>query len=964
MSSVTPSSMASSSPISFPHDPLTLELQPPPLRLPQRKIDATFDGSASVHQKQISGISDDPFTSTTNPGRSSPSPQPATTKILSQNRTAPRLDSLVSKFEILDAVNSVEISPSFKPRINAIPRVQGVLIRPNGPTESSQQVPFSEADKHNAARNSSDFSPRQVASPPPSSTKSRLPASTPLKAKVDEDNADTIHRAENTEGASAEGITHPPTSRISPIRRLEDDDPETDPRHSTTSRAGRRPDRHVAKQSPVKGHGPPTLPERSVNREQPSVADLRRSFEQKSQPPGWVSKASSKSKPPSKKTTSYFTRNKEIPLSSDPIYGGRTPFRTTQKKNTNIETPPSAARITQTKPGTKSEQSLAASYMTNQLYHTPTVSLPKSSRFREKGAQRGVPNLDGNLSSEPIDTEYEEQLREGAFRTSLIHPGWSLNWKFSSRNAPASERPMTRGPRVREEAQSTPSPGLKSGPSIGFTGKVSDLRKLFERSATPGISPNSIKSFWRNRGWTKPEPAMEMIPATGSGPADSSTTLDEHITPLKRIPVPELTTEISTDDFLCDFAGTPDSLRPMTPGSYLETAADNDALEELESPVKNHIQRFEQLEHDSPAESLAPDNRTKSSDDGLHPSIRGKENKAREIKPQASWHPFRQRSVRLWRRISNSFSRSADRNSSGDDSEQDSSSTYVDTNSTRRGSVCQRPRYRRQNLFGYHLHRTSELVRSSVELSQRDSRLSINDELMERFENRPPYLTYTGSISNRLSIRRTFPFLARMSDGLECADEFDGFGLDGSLVSKASRCRDKSPTGEVSQTTRPVLSESTARADPNPLSKVVSRQTIAERKLRRIEEKQLRKEQREKKREKARGTDQEEGRSNDCNGEGNHGADENAEKKGKGKEVAGKEKKESSWSKKTASGFVVRQVSDVMLKHPKPRRPGQVKKIVNMYKEKASSGLKFSKGSGVGSASGSAAAKSETTDKR
>lgn len=665
------------------------------------------------------------------------------------------------------------------------------------------------------------------------------------------------------------------------------------------------------------------------------------------------------------------------------MYGGRTPsLRTTaQKNNTHIHTPPSTARIVQPNPGTKrSEQSLTASYMVNTPSHTPAVSLPKSSRFRERDTQRGIPNFDGTLSSEPRGSEYEEQSREvglldqsdistahsskGIFHASLIHPGWS-NLKLGSRNAPASEQRTARRLREPEETHSTPRPALESGSNVGCTGKVSDLRKLFERSATPGLSPNSIKSFWRNRSRTKPVSGAERNTAVGSGLAGSSTTLAENITLVKRIPMPELTTEISIDDFSCDFAQTLDNPRPMTPGSHIETAAVNDVLGQHESPVRNHIQHFEKLEHDSPAESLASCNRAKSYNASLHSSVERNENDAKQVKTQASWHPFRQRSVGLWRRISNSFSRLADnRNDSSNDGDQDSSSTYVGTNSTRPSSVRRRPRYHRSSLFKYHLNRTSELVRSSVELSHGDPRLGINDELMARFEDRPPYLTYKSSTSSHLSMRRTFPFLARMSDGLGCTDEFGGFGLDGSLVSKASRYRDKSPTGEALQTTHPVSSESTARGDPNALSKVVSKHTIAERKLRRIEEKQLRKEQREKKREKARGTGQDKEGGNNGNDEGDHEAVGNPQNKGKGKEVAGKEKKESSWSKKTASGFVVRQISDIKLKHPKPRRPGQVKKIVNMYKEKASSGIKLGKGSGISSASGSAAAKSETTEKR
>ncbi|XXH03293.1 hypothetical protein Hte_009691 [Hypoxylon texense] len=241
MASVSLSSLASSSPISFQdHDPLTLELQPPPLRLPQRKAGPGFDGSASVYQKQTSEVSDDPFTSTIHSGRSSPSPQPATTKISSQYRaTAPKLDSLVSKFEILDAVNSAEVSPSFGHMPSTTPRFHGSPVRPGRPAEPSQQVPSS-IDRHGATRNYFDLSPRQDASPPPSTTKSRLPVSTPLKPKVEE-NADTdLYRLDNAVDVSVRG-GQPPTNRTLPIQRLDSNGFGNEPTHGITSRADRRP---------------------------------------------------------------------------------------------------------------------------------------------------------------------------------------------------------------------------------------------------------------------------------------------------------------------------------------------------------------------------------------------------------------------------------------------------------------------------------------------------------------------------------------------------------------------------------------------------------------------------------------------------------------------------------------------------------------------------------------------------
>ncbi|KAI6086812.1 hypothetical protein F4821DRAFT_122328 [Hypoxylon rubiginosum] len=239
MASVTLSSMMRSSPISFQdHDPLTLDLQPPPLRLPQRKVDPTFDGSASVHQEQTSEEPDDPFTSTTHSGPSTPPPHPVNTNVLSQNRTAaPKLDSLVSKFEILDAVNSAETSLSFKPKHNGIPGIQRASTRPNRSAESLRPV-TSTVHTYGAARSSLDFPPRQVVSPPPSPIKSGPPVGTPLKSKLKKNNADANpHRHGNVGKDSIEGSSQSPTSRLS----LGDCSPGNDSNHNITSRAGKHP---------------------------------------------------------------------------------------------------------------------------------------------------------------------------------------------------------------------------------------------------------------------------------------------------------------------------------------------------------------------------------------------------------------------------------------------------------------------------------------------------------------------------------------------------------------------------------------------------------------------------------------------------------------------------------------------------------------------------------------------------
>ncbi|OTA70773.1 hypothetical protein K449DRAFT_380846 [Hypoxylon sp. EC38] len=150
-------------------------------------------------------------------------------------------------------------------------------------------------------------------------------------------------------------------------------------------------------------------------------------------------------------------------------------------------------------------------------------------------------------------------------------------------------------------------------------------------------------------------------------------------------------------------------------------------------------------------------------------------------------------------------------------------------------------------------------------------------------------------------------------------------------------------------------SSPTPSGDPSTLSKVATQQTTSGRKRRRLEEKELRQKERGAKREertKAKGKEKEPGAGHDENN--GQGTGDTLDK-GKGKDTGGK-KKERSWSTKTASGFVVRQINDIKLKHPKPRRPGQVKKIVNMYKEKSTSGIRLGKGSGVSSGSGAGVA--------
>lgn len=651
-----------------------------------------------------------------------------------------------------------------------------------------------------------------------------------------------------------------------------------------------------------------------------------------------------------KTPTRTIQSNEEFPRSPGSIYRGSTISikTTTQKDNAVTQaTPGVMARINQTElKERESQQSLRSA--ANTARHTPTISLPRSSRFRQKG----IYNFDGAMSLEQEDPKDEGEVFVDSQSQCLL-PGLpptiqgsktSSHISLSQPLYPAASKACSIGTlggvlkkdgksKVPKKTRRSSRPVLKSEAMTRCAGKVSDLRKFFERSSIRGSSPAPSKGFWQNRDRDKPEINVKKRVARNILTA-STTTLETQVAPLERILTPELTTQISTDDFSCNFAEALGDAEASKLRVNLDADVDgsheNPTLKQ-ESPVKSRIQQFECLEQNSPVASLVPSARAKSYNANLHTPSKVKGKGVKQSETDATRHPFKQRSAELWRRISNPFTRSADTwGSSSDDDEKANSSTVDDTDA-RPQPAHRRVRYRRSRLFGYHLYRTSEVIHSSADSSHSELGINTDDELVATFRNEAP--------STYQSMRRTFPFLARMSESLGGVEEFNDFGLDGTVLSKATRCRDKPASDEASQ------GLNDAQSDAKPISKTASQQTTAERKRRRLEEKKLRREQREKKRiDKAKAK----GKAKDTGADDGDNSENNEQGKGKGKESDGK-KKESSWSKKTSSGFVVRQINDVKLRHPKPRRPGQVRKIVNMYKEKASSGIKLGKGSGVGS---------------
>ncbi|KAI1448916.1 hypothetical protein F5Y02DRAFT_414915 [Annulohypoxylon stygium] len=859
----------------------SLELQPAPLRLPSRKVDANFDGSKSEDQKDIS-------------------PEPIV-KAPSQRRLpAPKLGSLVSKFEILDAVNNVENSFASRSKESKIPRTQKGL---------GASLRTTSADKSSSIEESGYVSPSQAVSPPLRG-KSKLPVSTLWKPAVGVSRLckeSSVTAVEEKQKLSKNGLSReissktkrPPGSDPSLIadrrrvfehegsyypfpKPIDSNSKQSDTQRSMPHLAGSyisgsvssrqesptkpqaiSPASHeqassssgqecsLTEQSPAEKQRLPSISRIPVRKERRSVADLRKSFEKGSQP--------------------EVAPSEPIPL-----------LRTTKLMGDNIESVKEGSiQHTTNEP---SEHLLLARDSTDTIRHIPKHSLPKSSLFR-KG---NVHNLDGAVSlghDDAIADAILPRSQDDAL-PHVIHPFLSAN--------------SIGGFRKKSEEPRTPPKVVTAGKKpLRCAKKVSDLRRLFKRTPSRDASP--FRSFWqirtRNKSKVETEPIME-VPLPNK--------------------IPELTTTISTDDFSCDFT-IPDVLGNASSIKHkarFDIELDENLPAEQDYPVKGRIRQFERLEHGS---DLSRTSVSESYNADVNYSPSGKENE-RTQKSRGGWHPFRQQSIELWRRISNSLLRSTGEEQAGPSNQADFDDTWS-------SSFCRRLRYRRSDIFSYQAYRSSEAVRSPGASSYGKSSASIDDDLIAQIESQPPHLTYRQSPS----LSKTFPFLARVSDSLGGTDEFDGFGFDGSLLSKATRYRTGSATKKLPQ---PPASP-TPRGDPNALSRVLSQQTVAERKRRRLEEKQLRREEKDKKREEK------------AKSKGKEKVTDQVGTTKKGKEI--ERKKESSWSKKTASGFVVRQINDVKLRHPKPRRPGQVKKLVNMYKEKASSGIKLGRGGGGGS---------------
>ncbi|KAK7918229.1 hypothetical protein PG985_010103 [Apiospora marii] len=520
--------------------------------------------------------------------------------------------------------------------------------------------------------------------------------------------------------------------------------------------------------------------------------------------------------------------------------------------------------------------------------------------------------------------------------------------------------------------------------------KVADLRKLFDRPSHRGSSPTGFMSFARRQ-----RPA---IPSTVARDATRNHHLAEYTTSStesssnNQTSAPELTTEISLNDFSCRFSHDQNYTKPSEeaepsalvdeetelssskPKAPLHMHDDTDTeTEQEDSPLKRRIKHFEHLQFASNPKGLAY-GRAKSHDANLHAAFKASSPERKPSKTKnGQW--LRQRGASTWRRISSSLNLSTDGGN-------DTSNVLYRGGSNLETSLSNH----RDGSFGFSLHRTSTPFHFSLVAPQNTpthyreySSEASHEAMIAELKSHSSYKSRAKSSSTTRPPKHLLPlYAARKSRAVirrftsssnRSSDAYD-FGLDGTVESKPNR------DGEPRLFTNPnqnIESEGPQRIPtPIPLAPVSSLPTSEQLAKKTI--KDAKKASKEKEREtkaaakaaaketkaKEKGKHKTrfvslgssrrqvsgrkptphpnalESNSQNDTDEDDSGGNTTAPQK--------RRRRERSWGKITASGFMVRQAKVDELHQPKPQRPGQVKKIVNMYKEKSSSLLRIVSG--------------------
>ncbi|KAK7754826.1 hypothetical protein SLS62_003140 [Diatrype stigma] len=783
------------------------------------------------------------------------------------------------------------------------------------------------------------------------------------------------------------------------------------------------------------------LSRQSIQRQRPSVAELRKSFEQN------IGQESSSFLPQTPKKTSMKTaksvqcsnqESRELGWSSSSLRRSKS-FRRhslNQQASSIFATPPSAKGRTHRKePKDKnSEQSKQFSptlLASNTHWDDASVSLTGDQLFRKENERVETITARTSLSGAgPVDVRSVESAIKKvdapqplAKSTEALHqktlPKSKSGDSFFARMNRSNQGPMVRKPTklqkpmIPVQVSPVPEPTFKSDVPPRRIGKVADLRKLFDRPFNRGSSPGPSIPFSQQRHRSETDVKSSNISESDgqSGlPASHST----------KTCAPSLTTEISMNDFLCNFSERLVDSRAIS----AHLGANNFSLQELgalessespempiepESPVKGRIRHFESLEQ------VASAKKSLSSNANLRVAFQQDDNIANKGGASGGWRPMRERGARMWRRISQNFSHSL-AHDTDDSYDSDDSSLHAGNADTGRSPSSMSGvifRARHSGFFGHRLSRTYDRRSSTAFSSRRSSSVDagIGETLVATADHSVPYLNHNRRLrrspppslpQQRAFPRLSFPSLEDVSNtGDKTSIDFaTGMGLDGNVESRHKHADDSraEPEAEVSLNNRSYHSPTSHlrytsprpainHGDSSALSKVRSQQTSSremrrrsrydEKKRRRelkADAKQFQREQQHDERARSstfesplntlslplplpsihhrnknkgkqpatdaipeehisghyeRRTDTPTSRATAeaaSTTEGQH------DKKGKKKK-----RKDRSWGKKTESGFVVRHAEIEQIRQPKPRRPGQVKKLVNFYKERTSS---------------------------
>ncbi|KAI8952590.1 hypothetical protein F4801DRAFT_588880 [Xylaria longipes] len=892
------------------------DLRPAPLRIPIRKtVAGPYDNPATAVNGYRPGARDI-STSTLSRERLSQHPQSDITRTLPHRRhLGPKLHSLKSQFEILHAVNSADTgvpqhpTSSYKAQPSTIPRAAK-------PEQSFRRSLLTPSPIESTSRGSSELSPRQIRTP-------AAPTHSPCAAST----IPVLRHARafiTSRGASSH--------RLPKSKSFRDNSPSLQQSSS------------AIKATPGNQGTPPKTGE---GLKRLSVADLRKSFEKFSQPVKASEGSAGSSLQPKASRHSIRQNQETSPSTSSKLRVELLTERSFMSPDASRLRPPIIGRgqIVDVRPRTKATEKISPpNPVGGPVRHGTSPYLPRSRRFELQAARQEKTKVSREpVESEPLSQPANEKMSQewgsgNDLRNSMDGlSGVSFSDQLS--NIVLMETPKIQSERFVMEG--TPGIGplgilrspkvlsLGSRPTQG-SGKVSRLRKFFE-SPSRFSSPLSLMNFRSKLGLEESAGKLKGDNPSSSWNEAGSPTSTHTVTRRHSI-VPSLTTEISVNDFYCDFVGSPNCGETPCPASPSDTAAGMASHMKRESPVKHRILQFERISRETLNAGATSDYHGKGNDTGVSSVFKTETKRNGKHYMVGGWKPLHQKGTAIWRRISNSFGRSLDSWKDCDGDQEHLNPTEgmdSDTDFDRSPSLANCPRHR-SGSFRYSMDHVSHTSPQFVSSSQTASSMqpsvgnSLNTQLKRTLNANDDCLSPDNSLPPQIIRKR---LRLRLSSGFRWPNEF---GLDGHFPSKP--VREEEPQPSDSRTSGP----STPQGDPNALLKVMLKQSAAERSRRRQDEKHLHLRHDIKSRTLARLKGKSKAdvdlHSADVNEEASKKQD-----KGKGKEKVGKQENETN--KKTESGFVVFESKDVKLRHPKPRRPGQVRKLANMYRDKGSSGV-------------------------